>query len=181
LAKRIPCAGGFAVREIHGLPAGVETLAREHEEIFPGLRICRSAEWLRWRFLNAPKRRYWLFEARQDSGRLAGLAVATVDEREGPRVCYLMDLLVRAQQAAAPMLGVLCDLARKENARFVATVVSSPRLADALRRAGLWRVPNWLPVKRFYSVARFNPGRNGPASWHALDGWHQTLADWDNL
>jgi GNAT superfamily N-acetyltransferase len=181
VAKRIPARSGFVVNEINDLPAGVETLAREHEQLFPGLRISRAPEWLRWRFLQAPLRDYRLLEARENSGRLAGMAVATLDEREGARVCYLMDLLAREQQALAPMLGALCELARKEHAEIVATVVSLPSLADALRRAGMWLAPAWLPVKRFYSVARFNPERNAPARWHALGGWHQTLADWDNL
>jgi predicted N-acetyltransferase YhbS len=181
VAKRIPVRDEIEVREISDISDEVETLALEHEQLFPGLRIRRTAEWLRWRFLQSPVRRYRLLEARETSGRLAGFAVATIDERKGASVCYLMDILISGQRACGPLVAALCDRARREDAHAVATVVSSRRLALALKRAGMWLAPGWLPVKRFYSVARFNPECNPPASWGALTGWYQTLADWDNL
>lgn len=181
VAKRVPAVSGLTVRKVNVIAAEIETLAARHEELFPGLRIRRDAEWLRWRFLESPLRKYHLLEARDAGGQFVGFAAATLDDRESFNVCYLMDLLVSEKKFAAPMMVALCELARTENAGAMATVVSSPALVKTFSHSGFWPVPNWLPVKRFHSVARFNPIQSAPANWQTLAGWYQTLADWDNL
>ncbi len=179
--KNIRVTNGLTVRKISDIAPEIEMLAARHEQLFPGLRMRRSAEWLRWRFLESPLRKYHLIEARDAKGALAGFAAATMDDREKFKVCYLMDLFVGEKCHAAALLAALCELARNEKAEAVAAVVSSPALIDTLSHAGFWLVPYWLPLKKFYSVARFNPNRPAPAHWQKLAGWYQTLADWDNL
>jgi GNAT superfamily N-acetyltransferase len=181
VAKRIPAAAGITVRKTSVIIPEVESLAERHAEIFPGLRMRRSADWLRWRFLESSLRKYHLLEARDAAGKLAGFAAATVDGREKSKVCYLMDLFISETRHAAAMLGALCEWARTENADAVATVVSSAALAETLCHGGFSSVPTWLPLKKFYSVAKFNPHQPAPADWRTLAGWYQTLADWDNL
>jgi len=179
--KKIPVTNGVAVRKVSDFAPEIEMLAARHEQLFPGLRMRRSAEWLRWRFLESPLRKYHLIEARDGKGALVGFAAATMDDLKKFKVCYLMDLFVGEKCHAATLLVALCELARNEKAEAVAAVVSSPALMETLSQAGFWLVPNWLPLKKFYSVARFNPNRPAPARWQKLAGWDQTLADWDNL
>lgn len=179
--KKIPAMDGLTVRSVNVLAPEIETLAARHEKLFPGLRMQRSADWLRWRFLEAPLRKYHLLELRTAAGELVGFAAATMDDREQFKAWYLMDLFVGEKEFAAPLVRALCALAPAENAEAVAAVVSSPALVATLGRAGFWPVPDWLPLKRFYSVARFNPNQPAPAEWQTLAGWYQTLADWDNL
>ena len=179
--KKIPRMSGLTVRKVSDIVPEIEMLATRHEQLFPGLRIRRSAEWLRWRYLESPLRKYHLLELRTAPGELVGFAAATMDDREKIQVCYLMDLFVGEKCHAADLLAALGELAHNEKAEAVATVVSSPALIDTLINTGFWSVPNWLPLKKFYSVARFNPDRPAPANWQTLAGWYQTLADWDNL
>ena len=179
--KRIHSDAEFTFREVNNFPPGLPLLAEKHGELFPGLRVCRSVEWLEWRFLKSPLRRYQFLGAWDGAGQLAGFAVTHLDLRNGFRVCYLMDLFVNERRVINSLIGALCQLADSQSADALAAVVSSKVLAKALRKAGLWAVPSWFPVKRFYTVARFNPCLETPVGWRAIDGWYQTLADWDNL
>jgi GNAT superfamily N-acetyltransferase len=163
-------------------PTGeVPKLALQHAAIFPGLRIRRSAEWWHWRFLESPTRRYHLIEARTDEGALVGVGVYTIAWRGHKKISYLVDLVVSSEQALQAIVHRLCENAATEECHAVGVVVSSIPLAKALIRAGLWSVPAWVPIKKFYSVVRFNPACDVPQAWHSLRGWYQTLADWDNI
>ena len=181
LFKRIPAAPGYSVCETRTVGAGVDALAQKHTALLPGLRLRRTPDWWRWRFLESPLRRYRLLEARAGHGELAGLAVCTVDAREKFKVCYLMDLLVLEDKVLPALVKRVCEIATAERVDALAAVVSSPRLVGVLKRSGFWAVPGRLPLKKFYSVARFNPNETAPVEWQTLGGWYQTLADWDNL
>ena len=181
LVKTIPRTNETSVRKTTTVPAAISTLIARHVRLFPGLLLQRSADWLRWRFLQAPTRQYQLLEAHDHAGQLIGFAAATLDDREKARRYYLMDLFVAEEKYVADLLHALVGLAQNQKAEAVATVVSSPRFAVVLQRAGFWMVPDWLPLKRFYSVARFNPQHSLSPAWRTLAGWYQTLADWDNL
>jgi predicted N-acetyltransferase YhbS len=172
---------GLSLTEIKSISPEVADLALQHETLFPGLRIRRSAEWWRWRFLEAPTRRYRILEARASDGKLAGLGVYTTGWKGRHKVSYLVDLVVGGERAARAIVNRLCEYAATEGSHAFAAVVSSKSLANALNRAGLWSVPAWAPIKRFYSVVRFNPASDIPRTWYNLDGWYQTFADWDNL
>lgn len=181
LLKRIPSVPGYSVCETRAIGAGVDVLAQKHAALFPGLRLKRTTAWWRWRFLESPQRQYRLLEAHTGNGQLAGLAASTLDTREKLKVCYLMDLLVLEENVVPALMRRICEVAKAEGVDVLAAVVSSPRLVEVLKRSGFWAVPGWLPLKKFYSVAQFNPGKPAPATWQTLAGWYQTLADWDNL
>lgn len=179
--KRISAEDGIALRQVNTIAPGVTALALKHETLFPGLRITRSAEWWRWRFLEAPTRRYRIYEATTSSGELAGLAVCTTGWKGRHKVSYLVDMVVSAERVVRAIVNRLCEDAATEGSQALGAVVSSSSLANALSQAGLWIVPAWVPLKRFYSVVRFNPASDIPRTWHHINGRDQTLADWDNL
>ncbi len=179
--KRIPSAKELSVRETSDIGAEVELLRQKHTAIFPGLRMFRTTDWWRWRFLESPLRKYRLLAAQTANGDRAGLAAFTLEARGKFKVCYLMDLLVVNENVVPALVNRTCALAAAEGVDAVVAVVSSKRLAQVLSASGFWAVPAWLPVKRFYSVARFNPNQSAPVGWQTLAGWYQTLSDWDNL
>lgn len=181
LAKTPPPPGRFPVREVRQLPPETQDLVRRSETLHAGLRIRRTPDWLTWRYLAAPGRSYRLTEVIRGRDEVAGLAVTVREQRGRLVVSFLMDLLVAVEEVIESLLEAVCVQARNEGAHLVAAVVSGPRLARDLARAGFWTVPSWMPLKRFYSVAKFNPASSHPGHWHTLAGWHQTLADWDNL
>jgi len=172
---------GLSVRVAERPSPEVPKLALQHAAIFPGLRMGRSAEWWHWRFLESPTRRYHILEARTDQGALAGVGVYTIASRGWHKITYLVDLVVSTEQALQAIVHRLCENAATEECHAVGVVVSSIPLAKALVRAGLWIDPAWLPIKKFYSVVRFNPACDVPQAWHSLRGWYQTFADWDSI
>lgn len=179
--KRISAEAGISLRQVNTIAPEVTELALKHATLFPGLRITRFAEWWRWRFLEAPTRRYRIYEARTSNAELAGLGVCTTGWKGRHKVSYLVDLVVRAEPVVRAIVNRLCEEAARDGSDAVGAVVSSKSLAKTLNRAGLWSVPAWAPIKRFYSVVRFNPASDVPRTWYNLDGWYQTFADWDNL
>jgi len=172
---------GIALRQVSSIPPEVADLAHRHEALFPGLRMHRSAEWWRWRFLEAPTRRYLIYEARTPDGKLIGLGVCTTRWKGRHKVRYLVDLVVTSQRVVRAIVNRLCEDAATEGSHAIAAVVSSVPLAKALVLVGLWSVPAWVPLKRFYSLVRFNPACDVPPTWQHINGWYQTFADWDNL
>lgn len=181
MAKRIPSAKGYSVREINSTDTELELLAQKHDELFPGLRMERNSGWWRWRFLESPLRQYRILEVRTPNAKPVGLAAYALDAREKFKVCYLMDLLVAEEAAVPALVSCVCEKALADGADATAAVVSSQKLANLLSASGFWAMPDWLPIKKFYSVALFNPIQSTPQNWRTLTGWYQTLADWDNL
>lgn len=183
VVKPVSRRGAWQVREVGDLPKNLSEIERQHARHFPGLRVQRTATWWRWRYLDSPLRRYRLFEARTSAGEVTGVAAICDEVRDGLRVAYLMDVAA-VQPDVVPDLAVTAfEMARDQGAVAAAAVTSSPALSRALRRAGFWMVPMWAPLKRFYSVVRFNPAGEALVSstWRQIHGWYQTLGDWDNL
>jgi hypothetical protein len=133
--------------------------------------------------LQAPLRKYRLLVASETGRSTAGLAVVTSEMRDGVAVAYLMDLVVRRPEVVTGLLAQVFDAARAEGTQVLCGVASSSGMIRALRRAGFWLVPQWAPVKRFYTVVRFNPDTAPrlPKTWQKIGHWHQMLGDWDNL
>lgn len=183
LLKPGPQPSGSSVREIGGIPEDVEELNEAHARLFPGLRMQRSRAWWRWRYEQSPLRRYRFFEARDVGQKSSGVAVVTFETRDKVPVAYLMDVVVRDSGVLSELLGQVFAAAREGGAHVICAVASSSKMVRALRRAGFWLVPQWAPVKRFYTVVRFNPEREArlPVSWRQIGNWYQMLGDWDNL
>lgn len=178
---RMETTPGVSVREVAAPGQGWDGLFQRQATCLPGLGLCRSASWLKWRYAMAPGRQYRCFEAVTDDGDLVGVVVTTQEVRDAITMAYVMDLAVERPGLAGalmePVLKALCSA----GAHAVSAVVSSPALVETLRMAGLWEVPAWAPLKRFYSVVRFNPDQAVPERWRSIEGWQQTLGDWDNL
>lgn len=184
LLKPRPQRDGFSVQEVRGVPDGIEELNEAHTRLFPGLRMQRSRDWWRWRYEQSPLRRYRFFEVRDAEQKSSGVAVVTFETRDEVPVAYLMDVVVRDSDVLSELLGQVFDAARREGgAHVICAVASSSTMVRALRWAGFWLVPLWAPVKRFYTVVRFNPEREPglPAAWRQIGHWYQMLGDWDNL
>lgn len=183
VVKRTPEIGEYRVREVRDLPPEIHVLEGRHAAQFPGLRIQRSPAWWHWRYLKSPERTYRMFEARTSSGEVAGLATSSGEIRDGLRVVYLMDVAVRLPAALGALVAAVIQAAGNDRAVAVVAVTSSSEMTRALSGVGFWAVPSWAPVKRFYTVVRFNPdqGHQVPPAWRRIGGWYQMLGDWDNL
>lgn len=183
LLKPAPCPVTESFREAAGLPEGIEELTKAHARLFPGLRMRRSRAWWQWRYERSPTRSYRFFEKQDGAGGTSGAAVVAAETRDGVAVAYLMDVAVREPGVFPDLLGGVFEATRLGGAQLLCAIASSGAMIRALRRAGFWLVPAWVPVKRFYSVVRFNPDREAglPAACRSILHWDQMLGDWDNL
>ncbi len=171
-----------SVRAIDG-PGEMEAeIARGFANSWPGLVQERDREWLAWRFAPASSTSYRSFTAGDVAGRPAAWAVTTREQRAGYRAGYLLDI-VSTDDAAGLAAGRAALDALAAESDLVLTVVSSAGLARLCRSLGFVSVPPAVAPKRFYTVYRSRPGGaiEDRAAVARIGGWHQTLADWDNL
>lgn len=182
LFKTGPRGNNAEVREVRSFDDAVDEVDQAHRRLFPGVRIRRDAAWWRWRYEQSPSRNYRILEARAGN-QLMGIAVTVSEERHGTAITYVMDIAMRDTGSAAALLRAVCASAQEAGAQVVASVVSSREMLTLFRKNGFFAAPLWMPIKRFYSVVRFNPARERelPTQWRRIEGWNQTLGDWDNL
>lgn len=181
--KSCRSSGQHEIVEYKEVPTAIDQLEQMNAELYPGVRLQRIKSWWDWRYRQNPERDYRLFVARDKAAQIRGFAATASEVRDGLSVAYLMDYAVCDHAAYHDLLAGLQEGLRSFGAQVLCAVVSAPEQLRSLRRSGFWIVPKWAPIKRFYTVARFNPeqAENVPAAWHKISGWYQTLGDWDNL
>lgn len=181
LVARPAPMSGVTVREVSG-PADSWTRLFERNPVqHPGLWLKRNARWLEWRYAQMPFRRYRYFEAHTPESGCAGALITTQEVRASTTIAYVMEMAVERDSVVGPLLHGAFTALESDGVHAIAAVVSSATLARSLRAAGFVEIPAWAPIKRFYSVVRFNPELPVPAHWQRIDGWQQTLGDWDSL
>jgi GNAT superfamily N-acetyltransferase len=154
----------------------------QHHDRLPGIQRVRSAAWARWRYLGSPTRQYLLATAQLTGGRAAAVAVGAI--RPGwVKQGFLMDVMGCDRGAMLDAMAGVLEQMRRVGISMAASVSSSPDFGCLCESIGFVRVPHWLPIKRFHTVMRWNPGRAGemPAAATCGSAWHLTLGDWDNL
>lgn len=179
--------GGVArVEEIGGLApyaAELDGLARAAAQAYGGVMCLRDHAFLRWRFEGNPTWRYRYFISRDAAGTLDGYAVTTTERRMNTTISYVVDML--SVPDTAPLSGLLRLVAgtlRREGTRLLASITSSPLQAEALRRAGLRRLPDRIAPRKFHTAYALNPSRPDLASACARkDAWLLSLADFDTI
>jgi hypothetical protein len=133
------------------LPEGVVELDAVGEEVVGLWERCagaweasavRDAEFLRWRFLEHPRRRYAVLAVEEGEGALAGLCVVGLDEVHSEGARGLVDWLVPARSGEVGRMLERAARARAVGAggtRLVATVPPWSQEFAEFQRCG-WRV-----------------------------------------
>jgi GNAT superfamily N-acetyltransferase len=162
---------GIEVRPITGF-------ADEYDRLWERARasytMCarRDARYLRWKYLEGPKR-YALWEARR-AGELSGYAVAREDEYRGLRLGWIVDVFsdTRDRQTKDALLATLLASFREHGvARAQAYSMNAPLAAD-LGRFGFFRGASAV---QFCVKARVDP--NG--AFQDVGNWNLMFGDGD--
>ena len=165
-----------------GVPEGLEGLAECHRACFGGLGLRRTPDWWRWRYGGHSAGKYQQVAVKDGSGRPVGLAEGTIRKSRGIPVGYLVDFLATSGDILARLASGLAKKLIADGAVGVVSVVSSPVVERALRDAGFIELGRRMPVKRFYTVARFRQeGGTVHENLRAVSAWDLTLGDWDNI
>lgn len=164
--------------------AGVQVEEVEHfderfDELWLRLRgrshvmVVRDAEYLEWRFVKGPLRRYHGLLA-TIGGAPAGYAVLRTTEVDGMRSGLIVDLVVVDERAGDSLVAEALAWCAGQDLDLLGGLMlpGSPEYA-LLRRAGLVALPGPLSPRRFRVVAR------GDAGFCELKSWQLTMGDYD--
>jgi hypothetical protein len=146
------------------------------------LGLSRGPEWYRWRYSQNPIHSYRgcaLFR----SERLVGLAIFRDERRRGVRITYLMDFVHHPQEQSRDFFRSLLPPALDGGSSVLATITSSTELGNVLSASRFQGIPGWIPLKKFHTVAKFNPHSSGAFEREFSDvrSWYLTPGDWDTL
>lgn len=172
-ALRRAAAGRFRVRELTEFPAEVQELSRAVERDFAFM-LRRDRLWLTWRFLDTPSRRHRVFGAFDETGDFRGYVVVQ-PPRAGESTGYLVDLLVRGDEARAALLAAALEHLEQAGASLVqATAIDASWWSQVLARAGFSPAP---PRQRFAVITWTNDpahplarAASRASEWYLTDG-----------
>lgn len=126
---------GFDLRDLERFPREVEALSREVEPHF-ALMVRRDADYLDWRFLASPSRRFRVLGAFARDGAFAGYAVVQLP-RDGEPLGWLVDALAPDRRALAALLaGALGRIEAAGASLARATAIDGSWWAARLGEAG---------------------------------------------
>lgn len=170
---RRAAAGRFRVRELTEFPPEVQELSRVIERDFAFM-LRRDRLWLTWRFFDTPSRRHRVFGVYDETDDFRGYAVVQ-PPRAGESTGFLVDVLVRGDEARAALLAAALDHLAAAGAHIVqATAIEGSWWAGVLASAGFTPAP---ARQRFAVIAWTNDVDHplaralAPASaWYLTDG-----------
>jgi hypothetical protein len=172
--RRTPTAAGIEVRPASSIDADYDALWARARASFD-LCVRRDAAYVRWRYRDAPHKRYEILEARR-GGQLTGFAVSRHEDYRGLRLGWIVDLFAASgdrETRDALLTAVLRAFAEAGVAR-VQMLCTSEALAADLRRHGFFtgKATGHLCV-RPNGVADLPTAGSG--RWHVVFG----DGDWD--
>lgn len=142
-----------------------------------GLAVCRTAEYLEWRFANSPLGPFDIYGL-YDDDRLAAYFVVTTLQREGVRSGCIADILCEDPTAARVALHRATDVLDQTGAHVVECLATGDTYREALLETGFVERPSSTSL--LYRVN--DADRSGAlAAGDRLSAWHVTYADSDCL
>jgi len=149
---------------LHSGPCGEEFSALDRESVDEGAtRVCRSADYLSWRFLANPFRSHEILTARRD-GKLAGYLVLAADAA-GPSIA---DLSPSPRAVTAALVVAAVRLAHQRRASAITASVMDSHPAIAILAELGFRAREASPV--IVCVAPGGPARLEHTTWAFTEG-----------
>jgi GNAT superfamily N-acetyltransferase len=145
--------------------------------------LVRDRDFLNWRFVRQPTRRYMLLAARSGP-RLLGYLVGTLASFEGLRWGLVVDLLVRnsaeGRSAAAHLVSAFDRRVEERGAAIGGGLMfKHAPAASGLRRNGYVRLPHRFLPREFPAMFRWNWPGPLPVGFYDPRRWFLTLGDYD--
>lgn len=175
---RARAGGRFRVRVLEEFPPEIQELSHHTERTF-ALMLRRDREWLTWRFLRAPSKLHRVLGVLDETGDLRGYAAVQLPRERGERVGWLVDVLVRGDEARAAAIDSGLEVLANEGASVArAHAIDGSWWAGVLRDAGFRPSPDAHALSVIAWI--HDPAHPlGRAALRASD-WHLTDADRDD-
>lgn len=135
----------------------------------------RSTEFLKWRYIDIPLRKYQLFKF-EANGEIVGMAILRLKEIMGMRCGVLVDFLVL--DTAIDVNFFFSELKKNKLDLFFATVPVATMEFEVLQKAGFFKVPEFLMLKKLHVIIRKH-NKNISDSICDFKKWFITFGDYD--
>lgn len=139
----------------------------------------RTPEYLSWRYLQIPSRKYHLMKIIQ-SGKMKAMAVFRTLNIYGLRACVLMDFFCTDNTLGKNLLDVIAKEMKINRVDImIAASASMKGVFDMLKNAGFMRVPEFLLPQQLPFIIRLHNKNENSDLLSARNNWHFTFGDYD--
>ncbi len=140
----------------------------------------RSLDFIRWRYLDIPLRKYHLFKSVQD-GKMNALAVFRAREIYGLRCGILMDFICTDEfKSADQLFGFFTEICQANDIQLIISAMQTgTREFNFLKKNGFYKVPERFLPQQLDIILRLH--REGPDTEILKDfkSWFFTFGDYD--
>lgn len=143
------------------------------------IHINRGKEFLDWRYLKHPSRKYQLLKY-VVKGEMQALAVYRTLEVFGMRTCIVMDLLSLNASSGKELLNVIAvGMKRAGIDAMIAAYAGKCSIHEVLKSAGFFQIPKFLLPQQLPFILRIHKDFEKSDQFGDLDNWHFTFGDYD--
>lgn len=142
----------------------------------------RDAKFMRWRYLEAPTRKYKAFMLRQD-GEILGYVVGRIMDVDGVKSGMIADFLIANnvnEEVGKDLIGKLLWYFNDQGAQLVGSLaLGHTQEFRILKRFGLFRCPQFLEPQPFRVVVKVLRKNGISLKATHLCNWFLTMGDYD--
>lgn len=139
----------------------------------------RNKEYLFWRYLQNPLRKYQLMKICEE-GEMKAIAVLRTMNIYGLRACVLMDFFCTDSAAGRNLINAITE-GMKANRIDIIMAVSSGNngVSACLKNSGFMKVPEFLLPQQLPFIIRFHRKSERSDMLSNMNNWHFTFGDYD--
>lgn len=140
----------------------------------------RSLEYIRWRYLDIPLRKYYLFKLVKD-GKMVAFAVYRAREIYGLRCGILMDFICTDEKAGAgELLTYLSKISQNNEIQLlICAMQSGTNEFQVLKRNGFYKVPERFLPQQLDVILRIHKETPENQRLRVFKSWFFTFGDYD--
>jgi hypothetical protein len=174
---------GVVVKEIHSFDDRFDRFWEKVKQT-QNVWICRTSQFLNWRYIHSPLSKYWIYEVEGETTReILGYVVISEGERFGLRLGLIIDLVVLPGRIDIASIlvrrGIDCLQEIKADAVGCLMLKHQP-VVRALKENGMLYVPHRFSPRMFHvTVAPLTTDEKFNIFIANAKNWYLTLGDTD--
>lgn len=141
----------------------------------------RNAEYIRYRYMNVPRRTYYPYVAMQN-GEIVAFAVGRIREVAGFETGMIADFLFVSgyEQEAKKLIKVLTKKMKAEGASLAACVIlANAEETKVLKKCGFYHIPDRILPQPTPLILRVLDGKSDETKLADINNWFFTTGDYD--
>lgn len=172
-------SGAIELAAAASVPGELDAVSERLARLSGGCMIHRTAAYWNWRY-SGPLSKYQTLLAWRN-GRLAGAICTTSQRRMSVEVGLIVDIVAEEPQVLRALIAAADVEFRRLGCAMTTCQSTSIVLNDALRDEGYRLPPRAVMPKQFHFVYRLTGVSGLPREPAAINDWHLTFGDSDNV